>query len=93
MNNFDIVNKVIDNLYKQSIDRPVIIPLQTVAKNRNLFVEVQTYTSLNGNGFIVIGTIRQNGETFIKIKNYGPETQREQDWVKVQETYTTILSA
>lgn len=90
--NTKIIDKEIQILFDQSLDDPQIIPPYFVRGNTNLICEVQTYTSLNGNGFRVVGKLKESNKTYIRVKNYGPDIHSEMSWRELPIPYTQTLS-
>jgi hypothetical protein len=87
-----IIDKEIELLFNQSLEDPQIIRPYFVRGNTNLVAEVQTYTSLEGNGFRVVGKLKKNNKTYIRVKNYGPDTQSEMTWQELCIPYFQILN-
>jgi hypothetical protein len=78
--NTKILDKEIDFLYYQSLEDAQIISPYFVRGNKNFICEVETYESLEGNGFRVVGKLKENGKTYIRVKNYGPDINSEKAW-------------
>lgn len=78
--NTQVIDKEIQKLYTQSVINPKIISPYNVCRNKNLIVWVDTYTSLEGNGFKVFGKIKENNKTYIRVLNYGPDITSNRDW-------------
>jgi hypothetical protein len=68
-----IIDQEIDKLYNLSLTNPQIISSYFVENNENYICEVETYVSLEGNGFRVVGNLKEGGKTYIRIKNHGPD--------------------
>jgi hypothetical protein len=78
--NTEIIDNEINLLYNQSLDNPQIIPPYFIDGNEDYICEVETYESLEGNGFRIVGRLKENGKTYIRIKNYGPDVNSERAW-------------
>lgn len=90
--NTKIIDKEIQILFDQSLEDPQIIPPYFVRGNKNLIAEVQTYTSLEGDGFRIVGKLKENGKTYIRVKNYGPDIHSEMSWQELFTPYTETLN-
>jgi hypothetical protein len=89
--NTEIIDNEIDKLYNLSLNSPQIIPPYFVGENQNYIVSVDTYTSLEGNGFRVVGKLKEDGKTYIRVKNHGPDVNSERDWQEIiMPTYYTL---
>jgi hypothetical protein len=78
--NTKILDKEINDLYNQSLEDAQIISSYFVRGNKNFICEVETYTSLEGDGFRVVGKLKENGKTYIRVKNHGPDINSERAW-------------
>ena len=87
-----IIDKEIELLFDQSLEDPQIIRPYFVRGNTNLIAEVQTYTSLEGNGFRVVGKLKENNKTYIRVKNHGPDIHSEGSWQELFIPYTQTLN-
>ena len=87
-----IIDKEIELLFDQSLEDPQIIRPYFVRGNTNLIAEVQTYTSLEGNGFRVVGKLKENNKTYIRVKNHGPDIHSERGWQELFIPYTQTLN-
>ena len=85
--NFEIVDQEIELLYQQSVANPQTMASYNIGGNPDYLIRVDVYTSINGNGFCVIAKVKQNNSTYLRIKNYGPETAIEQDWTLISAPY------
>lgn len=90
--NTEIIDKEIESLYSQSLNSPQIISPYFVENNENYICEVQTYVSLEGNGFRVIGKLKENEKTYIRVMNHGPDVNSERDWQELFIPYLIKLN-
>lgn len=88
--NTQIIDSELDRLYNQSLNNPQIISSYFLDEDKNLSVRVDTYTSIEGNGFRVIGFLKENNKTYIKVLNHGPDINSNMEW---QELYIPSTGA
>jgi len=86
--NTQVIDKEIQKIYLQSTLDPKIITPYNVDSNNNLTVWVETYTSLKGNGFRVVGKMKESDKTYIRVLNYGPDISSNMDWQELLIPYT-----
>ena len=89
--NTRIIDKEIDLLFDQSLEDPQIIAPYLVNGNENLIVQVDTYTSLSGDGFRVVGKLKEDNKTYIKVLNYGPDIHSNMEWQELFSIYTETI--
>lgn len=87
--NTTIIDKEIYRQYIQNIKDPKIISLYSINGNESIQVRVDTYTSLDGDGFRVVGLLKENNKTYIRVLNYGPDIYSNMEWQELPSTPST----
>jgi hypothetical protein len=81
--NTEIIDNEIDKLYNLSLNNPQIISPYFIENNENYTCKVDTYESLEGNGFRVVGKLKEDGKVYIRVKNHGPDVTSEMVWQEI----------
>lgn len=78
--NIEQLNQAIETLYQQTLQNPQRVDPYNITDNITL--QVDTYSSPNGDGFYVICKVNTPNinYTVSRIRNYGPNSKNEKNW-------------
>jgi len=92
--NIEQLNQIIETLYQQTLQNPQRVEPYNITDNITL--QVDTYSSPNGDGFYVICTVNTPNLNYkvTRIRNYGPNSKNEKDWPEegIQKSIQNYIS-